>query len=199
MLSLRVRGSTSLFCFMRLDLSLCERLESKLSIMRNRIFIVLIALVLSLPIGVTPKAYAAELSALGFTLNWDEETFYLPTKCTYYTFDYRADTNRITTMITIQNQYGEIIGAAGVFSGDVSGKKSMMICDSEADFTGTKVVIDVKTLSTNEIVSAPIVFKVREKTKSKTKDKTIMCKKGKESLKVSGKTPKCPTGYKLKK
>jgi hypothetical protein len=86
-----------------------------------------------------------------------------------------------------------------VFSGDIFGTKSMMICGGEADFTGTKVVINVQTLSTSEIVSAPIVFKVRETIKSKTKDKTIVCKKGKESLKVSGKKPKCPSGYKLNK
>ena len=166
--------------------------------MRNKISIVLFSLLLSLPTGVTQKAYAAELSALGFTLSWDEEAFYLPTKCTKYIFDYRAD-NRVTTSITIQNQYNEIIGMEAVYSGDFSGKESMMICGNEADFTGTKVVLDVRALSTSEIVSAPIVFKVREITKNTKKDKTIVCKKGKESLKVSGKTPKCPSGYKLKK
>jgi hypothetical protein len=153
---------------------------------------------LSMPIGVTQKAHAAELSALGFTLNWDEEAFYLPTQCTNYMFDYRAD-NRVTTSITIQNQYNEIIGMLAVYSGNFSGKKSMLICGGEADFTGTKVVLDVRSLSTSEIVSAPIVFKVREATKNTKKVKTIVCKKGKESLKVSGKTPKCPSGYKLKK
>jgi hypothetical protein len=31
------------------------------------------------------------------------------------------------------------------------------------------------------------------------KDKTIVCLKGKSSLKVVGKNPKCPGGYKVKK
>jgi len=166
--------------------------------MRNSLSIVLLSLVLSIPMGVTQKAHAAELSALGFTLNWDESAFYLPAGCTNYKFDYRADTNRITAAIRIENQYGDIKGMEAVFSGDVSGTKTMMICDS-ADLTNTKVVLDVRSTPSSQIVSAPIVFKVRETTNSKTKDKTIVCKKGKESLKVSGKKPKCPSGYKLNK
>lgn len=165
--------------------------------MRNKISIVLVTLVLSLLMGVTQKAHAAELSALGFRLNWDESAFYLPAGCTTYKFDYKADTNRITAVIRIENQYGDIFEMEPVYSGDISGTKSMMICDS-ADLTSTKVVLDVR-IPSGQIVSAPIVFKVRATTKNTKKDNTIVCKKGKESLKVSGKTPKCPSGYKLKK
>jgi hypothetical protein len=35
--------------------------------------------------------------------------------------------------------------------------------------------------------------------KSTSKEKTLTCVKGKSSLKVIGKTPKCPSGYKAKK
>ena len=166
--------------------------------MRNKISIVLVTLGLQLLVGITQKAHAAELSVLGFTINWDESAFYLPAGCTTYKFNYRADTNRITAAIKIENQYGDILGMEPVYSGDISGTTAMMICDS-ADLTNTKVVLDVRTLPSSQIVSAPIVFKARETTKNTKKDKTIVCKKGKESLKVSGKTPKCPSGYKLKK
>jgi hypothetical protein len=36
-------------------------------------------------------------------------------------------------------------------------------------------------------------------TKPVAKEKTIICTKGKSSLKVIGKNPKCPSGYKVKK
>ena len=38
-----------------------------------------------------------------------------------------------------------------------------------------------------------------EEAKAKAKDKTIICLKGKSTKKITGKSPKCPAGYKVKK
>ena len=38
-----------------------------------------------------------------------------------------------------------------------------------------------------------------EEAKTKTKEKSIICVKGKSTKKITGKSPKCPAGYKVKK
>ncbi len=51
----------------------------------------------------------------------------------------------------------------------------------------------------DQLISNPANPKTSITAKPVSKDKTILCLKGKSSLKVIGKNPKCPAGYKVKK
>jgi hypothetical protein len=180
--------------------------------MTKKLITFFIALVLSTFTGIPQSAYAAEFQHLGLTIVWDESTFYEPSGCTSYTFGFLKSDERIIAMIRIENQYGDFFAGDVILSGaPLAGRKSIAICDGK-DFTGTKLVLDVRAPQ-NDVKSIPIVFKKRESSAAKTlptaaptpdasevksKIKTITCVKGKQTKRVSAVKPKCPAGYKKK-
>ena len=193
--------------------------------MSNKLLTVILALALSISSGLRQPANATEFENLGLTVTWDEGAFYQPSGCTSYTFGFLKSSERVIAMIRIENQFGDILGADAIYSGNpLSGTRSMIICSGK-DFSNTKLVLDVRSPQ-NGVKSTPILFKVRQTTPTESvpataqatapatastpaaapatsevqsKFKIIVCKKNNSTLRVSGKNPKCPSGYKVKK
>jgi hypothetical protein len=100
------------------------------------------------------------LSAAGASIGWDDSAFYVPSVCTSYTFNYTASNKVLIAQIKITNRFNDEIASA-MFFGPGSGKVSLQVCTG-ADFSGTKVVLEVSGSLTNggsdDIVSTPITF-----------------------------------------
>lgn len=106
------------------------------------------------------NANAGQLSAAGASITWDDSTFYEPSACTSYTFNYTASNKVLLADIKITNRFNDEIGST-IFFGPNSGRVSVQVCTGK-DLSGTKVVLNVKGSAvyggTDDIVSAPITF-----------------------------------------
>jgi len=105
-------------------------------------------------------ANAGQLSTVSASISWDDSTFYEPSACTNYTFDYTASNKVLIADILISNRFNDKIGSTSFF-GPNSGRVSVQVCKG-TDLSGAKVVLDVKGSKvyggTDDIVSAPITF-----------------------------------------
>ena len=102
-------------------------------------------------------ARAGQLSALGVTVTWDEASLFAPEHngpCVNNYLQYSDPTNQFAN-ISVQNQYGATLGLVSPIIGG-TGQVRLMLCDSNFDFTGLKMVLDVITLKGEQVVSSPI-------------------------------------------
>lgn len=117
------------------------------------------------------NANAGQLSAAGAAITWDDSTFYEPSACTGYNFEYTASNKVLFADIEITNRFNDKIGSAIFFGTKPSGKVSVQVCTGN-DLTGTKVALVVKGSSVNggsdDIVSTPITFLSRSSTPTVT-------------------------------
>lgn len=103
------------------------------------------------------------------------------------------------------NAQSNSIGKLALSTAVVRLSNAVKILDGSRSKLATQVVaLDAKKsflLSEQEkmMTNAPGESTSTSSVKSIKKDKTIVCLKGKSSLKVIGKNPKCPAGYKVKK
>ncbi|KGA20200.1 hypothetical protein GM50_2985 [freshwater metagenome] len=116
------------------------------------------------------NANAGQLSAAGATISWDDSTFYEPSACTGYNFNYTASNKVLLADIEITNRFNDKIGST-IFFGPNSGRVSVQVCTGK-DLTGTKVALVVKGSASNggtdDVVSTPITFLSRSATPTVT-------------------------------
>lgn len=122
------------------------------------------------------SANASQLSAAGATISWDGSTFYEPSACTGYNFEYTASNKVLFADIEITNRFNDKIGSTIFFGTKPSGRVSVQVCSGN-DLTGTKVALIVKGSSiyggTDDIVSTPITFLSRSASPSATPAPTV--------------------------
>jgi hypothetical protein len=122
------------------------------------------------------NANAGQLSAAGATISWDDGTFYEPSLCTGYNFEYTASNKVLFADIEITNRFNDKIGSATFSGSKPSGKVSVQVCTGK-DLTGTKVALVVKGSSvyggSDDIVSAPISFLSRTASSTVTPAPTV--------------------------
>jgi hypothetical protein len=121
------------------------------------------------------NANAGQLSAAGASISWDDSTFYEPSACTSYTFNYTASNKVLLADIKITNRFNDEIGST-IFFGPNSGRVSVQVCTGK-DLSGTKVVLNVKGSAvyggTDDIVSSPITFLSRSGSPSTLPTPTV--------------------------
>ncbi len=121
------------------------------------------------------NANAGQLSAAGATISWDDSTFYEPSACTGYNFNYTASNKVLLADIEITNRFNDKIGST-IFFGPNSGRVSVQVCTGK-DLTGTKVALVVKGSASNggtdDVVSTPITFLSRSATPTVTPAPTV--------------------------
>ena len=117
-------------------------------------------LITTISLFAVTAANAGQLSTAGASISWDDSTFYEPSACTSYTFNYTASNKVLLADIKITNRFNDEIGST-TFFGPNSGRASVQVCTGK-DLSGTKVVLNVKGSAvyggTDDIVSAPITF-----------------------------------------
>ena len=94
--------------------------------MRRFTAIVIAALLGSL-ISFGPASASNTLTAGGTSISWDSASFFEPSGCTQYKFNYSQSANVLLGDIEILNRFGDSIGSTIIFD---SGSKNIQICQS---------------------------------------------------------------------
>jgi hypothetical protein len=95
-----------------------------------------------LSVFVLADSNAGQVSTSNASLNWDDSSFYEPSKgCSNFTFDLVTNDRVYLSTITITNKFNEILGSSITF-GKQSGKVQVQVCSGK-DVTGAKVSLQL--------------------------------------------------------